>query len=84
VHRLLRRALHIELEPRIQGMVVGFYAGFWALMAHALTANTFVIVRIAEPFWFLAGLTVGLLLKHEQGLDNGMDADEMPALAPST
>jgi hypothetical protein len=39
-------------------MAMGFYAGFWGLMSHAVSANTFMIVRISEPFWCLAGLTV--------------------------
>lgn len=58
VHKLVRGAMRAELPPRLHGMVTGFYAGFWALMVHAVTANTFVIVRIAEPFWCLAGLSV--------------------------
>jgi hypothetical protein len=54
--------MKIDLAPRLKGMVVGFYAGFWGLMVHAFTANTFIIVRISEPFWCLTGLTVILYL----------------------
>jgi hypothetical protein len=54
--------MKIELAPRLQGMVVGFYAGFWGLMVHAFSTNTFIIVRISEPFWCLAGLTVILYI----------------------
>ncbi|MFP6645103.1 MAG: hypothetical protein VCF24_16315 [Candidatus Latescibacterota bacterium] len=28
------------------------------LLVHAVGANTFIIVRIMEPFWLLAGLVV--------------------------
>jgi hypothetical protein len=28
------------------------------LVVHALGANTFIIVRIMEPFWFFAGIIV--------------------------
>ncbi len=62
VHGIIRRVMKIDLAPRLQGMAVGFYAGFWGLMVHAFTANTFIIVRISEPFWCLAGLTVILYL----------------------
>jgi hypothetical protein len=35
-------------------------AGFIGLLFHALGANTFIIVRIMEPFWFLAGIVMML------------------------
>jgi hypothetical protein len=28
------------------------------MLFHAIGANTFIIVRIMEPFWFLAGMVV--------------------------
>jgi putative inorganic carbon (HCO3(-)) transporter len=59
VHRMIRKTMRAEItSPRLRGMVIGFYAGFWGLIAHAMSANTFLIVRISEPFWCLAGLTV--------------------------
>jgi hypothetical protein len=61
VHRVIWKAMKFDSSPRIKGMVVGFYAGFWGLIVHAFTANTFIIVRISEPFWCLAGLTVIVL-----------------------
>jgi hypothetical protein len=42
--------------PYFKGLTVGFLAGFIGLLFHALGANTFVIVRIMEPFWFFAGI----------------------------
>jgi len=59
--RISKQAIRAGLPVRIRAMCIGFYAGFCGLMVHALTANTFIIVRIAEPFWCLAGLmTVAL------------------------
>jgi len=46
--------------PYLQGLGIGFLAGFVGLVAHALGANTFIIVRIMEPFWFFAGIMVVL------------------------
>lgn len=56
VHKAIWKAMKFESSPRLKGLAIGFYAGFWGLMIHAVTANTFIIVRIAEPFWCLAGL----------------------------
>ncbi|MBI4386199.1 MAG: O-antigen ligase family protein [Elusimicrobia bacterium] len=41
---------------------LGLAATTAALCAHSLGANTFIIVRIAEPFWFLAGITARLYM----------------------
>ena len=37
---------------------MGFLIGAIAMTAHALMANTFIIVRIMEPFWLLAAIVV--------------------------
>jgi len=39
-----------------QGLTIGFFAGTIGLLFHSLGANTFIIVRIMEPFWFFAGI----------------------------
>jgi O-antigen ligase len=44
--------------PYFQGLGIGFLAGFVGIIFHAIGANTFIIVRIMEPFWFLAGIIV--------------------------
>ncbi len=41
-----------------RGVAMGFFAGIVAMMTHALGANTFIIVRIMEPFWFLAAIVI--------------------------
>lgn len=43
-----------------KGIIVGFLAGLVGLLFHALTTNTFIIVRIMEPFWFLAAVVMVL------------------------
>jgi O-antigen ligase len=42
--------------PYFQGLTIGFFAGTIGLLFHSLGANTFIIVRIMEPFWFFAGI----------------------------
>ena len=41
-----------------RGLTMGFLAGFMGLLFHALGANTFIIVRIMEPFWFMAAMVI--------------------------
>ncbi len=43
-----------------QGLSLGFVAGLTGLLTQALTAETFIIIRIMEPFWFLAAIVVML------------------------
>lgn len=39
-----------------KGLSMGFLAGFIGLLVHAIGANTFIIVRIMEPFWFVLAM----------------------------
>jgi len=43
-----------------QGLSLGFVAGLTGLLTQALTVETFIIIRIMEPFWFLAAIVVAL------------------------
>jgi O-antigen ligase len=53
--------------PYFKGLTIGFLAGFIGLLFHAIGANTFIIVRIMEPFWLLAGIiTVLPMLENEE------------------
>ena len=45
-------------DPLYSGLSIGLLAGMTGLLVHAVGANTFIIVRIMEPFWLLAGLVV--------------------------
>jgi O-antigen ligase len=47
-------------NPYAQGIAIGFMAGYCALLVHGFTAATFIIIRIMEPFWFVAALVVML------------------------
>ncbi|KAF0121445.1 MAG: hypothetical protein FD151_1231 [bacterium] len=50
-----------KLKDRFyKGLTLGFLAGLVAMLTHSIGANTFIIVRIMEPFWFLAGIVVML------------------------
>ncbi|MBI2217744.1 MAG: O-antigen ligase family protein [Candidatus Rokubacteria bacterium] len=44
--------------PEDRGLAVGFTAGTIGLLTHAIGANSFIIVRVMEPFWLFAGIVV--------------------------
>lgn len=46
--------------PLAQGLGLGFLAGFAGLLVHSFAGNIFIIVRIMEPFWFLAAMVMKL------------------------
>ncbi|MFQ5953171.1 MAG: O-antigen ligase family protein [Candidatus Omnitrophota bacterium] len=46
--------------PLFKGLAVGFLVGFAGLLGQAIGTNTFIIIRIAEPFWFFAAITLKL------------------------
>jgi hypothetical protein len=46
--------------PEDRGVALGFMVGTIGLLAHAVGSNTFIIVRIMEPFWFFAGIVLML------------------------
>ena len=43
-------------DTYIQGISLGFLLGFIGILIQGFSANTFIIVRIMEPFWFLAAM----------------------------
>ncbi|MHB8771645.1 MAG: O-antigen ligase family protein [Syntrophales bacterium] len=45
-------------DPFFLGISTGFLAGFYAMLVHAIGANTFIIVRIMEPFWFITAIVI--------------------------
>ncbi len=52
------RAFKVSQDPFDKGLSIGFIAGFTGLLFHAIGANTFIIVRIMEPFWFIAAMVM--------------------------
>ena len=54
--------------PYFKGLAIGFIAGYIGLLFHAIAANTFIIVRIMEPFWFFAGIIAVLPALERQSV----------------
>jgi O-antigen ligase len=63
VRSILRNAYHsfrTSVEGDERGLALGFLAGTAGLLFHAIGSNSFIIVRIMEPFWMFAGLVMML------------------------
>jgi O-antigen ligase len=58
VFREAAKARSHTRDPFHRGLALGLIAGLVGLLVHAAGANTFIIVRIMEPFWFVVGLVV--------------------------
>jgi O-antigen ligase len=53
-------------DPLLKGLYLGMLGALAGLMGHGISASSFIIVRIMEPFWFLLGLAASYpLLKRE-------------------
>lgn len=51
-------------DPIIRSLALGFMVSLLGLLFQSLGVNTFVIVRIMEPFWFIAALLSVLYVKR--------------------
>jgi O-antigen ligase len=58
IYRETWRVYRTAKDPFFRSVAMGFLVGVVAMTTHALTANTFIIVRIMEPFWLLAGIVI--------------------------
>lgn len=77
---LLRRCYAELQEPLMKGAALGTLCGFGGLLAHAVGANTFIIVRIMEPFMIMLGLLLAALYieRDERAKSNGAAAENLP------
>lgn len=58
LYRAVMRVYQQTHDQAVRGLAFGFLLGLLGLMVHAVGSNTFVIVRIMEPFWMFAALLV--------------------------
>jgi O-antigen ligase len=77
IFKLAVNTLRNVTTPHFKGLCIGFMAGYIGLLVHALAANTFIIVRIMEPFWFFVGI-VAVLPALERQRVTQVQTDEVP------
>ncbi len=56
--RTARDTFQREEDPFCKGLAHGFLLGMVAILTHSVGANSFIIIRIMEPFWLVAGLVM--------------------------
>ncbi len=79
IFRLIRSTWEQVQEPLHRGLLKGFAAGYVGMLFHAIGANTFIIVRIMEPFWFVVGL-ITVLPALEASPEPAAEKEETEAL----
>jgi len=67
VSRLFYRTFTVPQDPLHRALGLGMMAGMAGLLLHAIGTNTFLLIRIMEPFWLLSGLCVAALALEGQG-----------------
>jgi O-antigen ligase len=77
IGKLARENLRHLTTPFARGITIGFIAGFVGLLVHAVGANTFIIVRIMEPFWFFAGIVVVLPMLEQTEIKAASASDPL-------
>ncbi|MFQ5771457.1 MAG: hypothetical protein ACE5HX_13040, partial [bacterium] len=60
-----------------KGLTLGLFVGTIALITHSIGANTFIIVRIMEPFWFITGLVMILPFVEEKNNKSETNQNEI-------
>lgn len=62
-------------EPFTEGIAFGFLLGHLGTLVHAIGGNSFIIVRIMEPYWLFAALVMkSYLLSQEEARENQPEA----------
>ncbi len=58
IFRITLRIYRTTKDDWYKGLALGFLAGHVGMIFHAITANTFILIRIMEPYWFLAAMVM--------------------------
>ena len=59
--RLFLQVRTAAADPLHRALGLGLFAGFLGLLAHAVGTNTFLLIRIMEPFWMFTALAAASL-----------------------
>jgi O-antigen ligase len=56
LHYQVLKVYRRSTDELVRGLSLGFLAGNVGMLFHAVTANTFILIRIMEPYWFMAAM----------------------------
>ncbi len=75
---LLKKSSRTLQDPIMRGVALGALCGFAGLLVHGIGANTFIIVRIMEPFMIILGLVLAMqiLEKEKQQHEEAVISDK--------
>lgn len=65
-------------DPFTEGVALGFLLGHLGALVHCLGGNTFIIVRIMEPYWLFAALVMKSYLLSQATQEAGSEAGGEP------
>jgi O-antigen ligase len=77
------QAMKVSREWWERGLSIGYLAGLIGLAFHAIGSNTFIIVRIMEPFWFLTGAMSLLYIFNTQPEEEKIGSKAEPEATPA-
>jgi len=63
---MLKKSSHDLKDPVMRGVALGALCGFAGLLVHGIGANTFIIVRIMEPFMIILGLVLAMRILEKE------------------
>ncbi|MDQ6988897.1 MAG: O-antigen ligase family protein [Mariprofundaceae bacterium] len=81
---MLKQSAYQLQDPLMRGVALGAFCGYGGLLVHALGANTFIIVRIMEPFMIILGLVFAMRLLEQQKSNSSRSATTTSSSPPST
>ncbi len=71
IYQILKRSLQIyynAVTPYYKGIAMGFVCSLIGMLIHAFASNTFIIIRIMEPFCLLMGIV--FMIPHLESMIN--------------
>lgn len=78
---LLKKSSRKLQDPVMRGVALGALCGFAGLLVHGIGANTFIIVRIMEPFMIILGLILAMQILEKERQQREAQEDTTPSNA---